>query len=829
MDFILEKNIHGLTLDEVERRFKQYGKNVFLKKKRAHAFTLFIEKFKSPLLLILISAAIISFFLGEKTNGSIILVMVVISGVLDFVNTYKSEKAIAKLISKVKTTATVMREGEKQEIEISEIVPGDIIFLSAGDIIPADGIIIEANDFFVNQSTLTGESLPIQKMNKGKEVEKSIFEDEKRVFSGSSVTTGYAVIEVTATGKSSEFGKIAEHLQARQPETDFEKGIKRFSFFILRITTALVVLVFLGNTLLGRGAFNSFVFAIAIAIGLTPELLPIIMTVALSRGSIRMAKKDVVVKTLSSIQSFGGMNIFCTDKTGTLTEDKIVLMKYMDGFGNPEEHIFLYSYLSSYFHTGIKSPLDAAIKMYKEVNIDTFKKIDEIPFDFERKRDSIIVEENKKRICITKGAPEDILHISGSYVINQASRKIDDESQKRIFEQFTKLSGEGFRVLAVAVKDVQKKEEYKKEDESDMQFLGFAVFLDPPKLTAREAVKDLSALGVEIKILTGDSEILTQKICRDLDIPMKGTCTGRELEKMDADMFLKCVHGNTIFARISPIEKEKIILALKNDGNSVGYLGDGINDAPALRAADVGISVNNAVDIAKETADIILLRKSLRVLHDGVIEGRKTFQNTMKYIMMGLSSNFGNMVSMTSASFFLPFFPMLPTQILLNNFLYDTSQFGLPTDSVDRVDIEKPQKWDMRFVEWYMVIFGLLGSFFDFVTFGILLFVFHFSGSQFQTGWFLASLAEQIFVIYIIRTKKIPFFQSAPSKILFLNTFFLFILAWILPYISIGKLFSFSPLPLNVLVTLSGLVIAYLVCAEFLKHAFYKKYKKTYL
>jgi len=825
MDFTSNRNIKGLTSEEVQKRVKQYGGNVFFKKKRAHALALFIEKFKSPLLLILIGAAVISFFLGEKTNGSIIFVMVFISGILDFVNTYKSESAIAKLVAKVKTTATVMRDGKEQEIDISEIVPGDTVLLNAGDIIPADGMILEAKDFFVNQSALTGESFPIQKTSQSKNgEEKSIFENENYVFSGSSVATGYAVIGVTKTGRSSEFGKIAEHLQARRPETDFEKGIKRFSFFILRITTILVVLVFLGNAFLGRGVFSSFVFAIAIAIGLTPELLPIIMTVTLSRGSVYMAKKDVIVKTLSSIQSFGGMNIFCTDKTGTLTEDKIVLMKYVDGFGNPGEHIFLYSYLSSHFHTGIKSPLDTAIKEYKEVNISTFQKIDEIPFDFERKRDSIVVEKDKKRICITKGAPEDVLAISNTYIENQISKEIDNESRKKIFEQFVKLSGEGFRVLGVVIKHIEEKNRYEKEDEYNMEFLGFAVFLDPPKLTAKEAVKDLLALGIEVKILTGDSEVLTQKICHDLDITVKGVCTGQELEKMDADLFLKSVRTSTIFARISPIEKEKIILALKKDGNSVGYLGDGINDAPALRAADVGISVNNAVAIAKETADIILLRKSLRTLHDGVIEGRKTFQNTMKYIMMGLSSNFGNMISMTSISFFLPFFPMLPTQILLNNFIYDASQFGLPTDFVDRGDIQKPRRWDMKFVVRYMIAFGLLGALFDFVTFGTLLFIFNFSGSQFQTGWFMASLAEQILVIYVIRTRKIPFLQSFPSRILFLNTFLLFIFAWILPYISIGKLFSLSPLPSSVFFVLAGLIVLYLVCAEFLKHTFYKKY-----
>ena len=824
MDHPVSENIRGLTLREAEMRLRQYGKNVFFEKKEKHPFFIFLEKFKSPLLLILIGASFISFFVGERTNGLIILVMVIISGILDFVNTYKSEKAVAELVAKVRTTATVVRDGKDREVGISEIVPGDIVLLSAGNIIPADGTVIEAKDFFVNQSSLTGESFPIQKTSAEEDKNAPLFENKKRVFSGSSVATGYAVVEIVTTGTSTEFGKIASHLQMSPPETDFEKGIRRFSFFILRITTILVALVFLGNTLLGRGAFSSFIFAVAIAIGLTPELLPIIMTVTMSRGSVRMAKKDVIVKTLSSIQSLGEMNIICTDKTGTLTEDKIVLMKYMDGFGNPDEKMSLYSYLSSHFHTGIRSPLDTAIREYKEINIDSFRKIDEIPFDFERKKDSIVVEESGERILITKGAPEDVLRISSTYITHTMSSPLDEESRKSILGQFTKLSAEGFRVLAVASRHIEKKDIYEKEDEQNMEFLGFAVFLDPPKLTAKQAVKDLVTLGIEIKILTGDSEVLTQKICRDLDISVKGVCTGREIEKMNDEVFLKQVRINTIFARISPIQKERIILALKSDGNSVGYLGDGINDAPALRAADVGISVHNAVDIAKETADIILLRKSLRVLRDGVTEGRKTFQNTMKYIMMGLSSNFGNMVSMTTISFFLPFFPMLPTQILLNNFLYDTSQLALPTDSVDAGDVQKPPRWDMKFVGRYMIIFGLLGSFFDFATFGILLFIFHFSGSEFQTGWFMASLAEQILVIYVIRTKKIPFFQSAPSVTLFLNTFFLFLFSWILPYTAIGKIFSFSPLPPTVFVALVSLLLMYLLCAEFIKHVFYRRY-----
>lgn len=645
------------------------------------------------------------------------------------------------------------------------------------------------------------------------------------VFLGTSVTTGYATARVLKTGRETEFGKIADRLEKTEPATEFEKNIRQFSLFIMKVTIFLVSIVFLMNAFYGRGWLTSFIFAVAIAIGLTPELLPVIISVALSRGSIEMAKKEVIVKNLSSIQNFGSMNVLCTDKTGTITENRIVLVKYIDGFGNIDEEVLLSAYLNSYFYTGVRNPLDDAVNAYKHLDISDYKKIDEIPFDFERKKRSIVVGRNGKRLLVAKGAPEEIFKICGTYRQKGRVSKLDTAARKKINEQFQNLSRDGFRVLGVAQKEVGSATEvYSKKDEGQMIFYGFVAFLDPPKATAREAIRELKNLGVEVKILTGDNELLTERICAEIGVACMGIMVGDEIDKL-TDVELQSVAVvTTIFARVTPEQKERIIINLRKAGKVVGYLGDGINDAPALKAGDIGISVANAVDVAKDTADIILLRKSLRVLRDGVIEGRKTFRNTLKYILIGLSSNFGNMFSMTAASAFLPFLPMLPTQILLNNFFYDISQLTLSTDKVDEEDVKKPTSWSLGFIKKYMLVFGPISSLFDFLTFGALLLVFRLPESQFQTGWFIESLATQIFVIYIIRTKKIPFLQSRPSLALFLNTFLIVVVAWVIPFLAIGKFFGFAPLSFAVSAVIFCLTLIYLVLVEFAKRIFYKKY-----
>jgi len=717
------KKISGLTSFEARTRLLKYGENTVFKKRKFRPFLIFLKKFNSPLLLMLIGASLVSFFLGEHISSIILLLMVLISGILDFVNTFHSEATVAKLIARVVTTATVIRDGKRKEIKLAKIVPGDILFLSAGDVVPADCELLESNDLFVGQSSLTGESLPIEKNAvidiKGDSA--SIFENKKLVFMGTNIITGYGKAVVINTGVHTEFGKIADRLSEEDGETDFEKGIKKFSYLILRMSIVLIGLVFLFNALNGRGWLMSFIFGLSIAIGITPELLPVIISVCLSRGSVRMADKQVIVKNLSAIQNFGSMNILCTDKTGTLTKDHITLVKYLDGFGHESESTLLYAYLNSSYHTGIQNPLDNAIKEFKKIEISKYKKIAEIPFDFERRRQSVVVKSKNELLFITKGAPEEVFPICDFCLVNGKKEKFAGINKIKIKAQFDKLSRDGFKVLGLATKNLEKqKGSYSFHQENAMTFCGFVAFLDPPKESAIETINDLKNLGVEIKILTGDNPLLTERICLEIKLPIKGVVTGDQLAKMNDSQLLKAALNNTIFARLDPEQKQKIILSLRKNNQVVGYLGDGINDAMALKSADVGLSVNNAVDIAKETADIILLKKSLDVLKDGIIEGRRTFSNTMKYVMMGLSSNFGNMFSMMGGSLFLPFLPMTPPQILFNNFLYDASQLSIPTDQVDDEDLRKPTSWDLGLIKKYMLVFGLVSSLFDFVTFGVL-------------------------------------------------------------------------------------------------------------
>jgi len=817
----------GLTAQEAEKRLAEFGPNTLGGKKKISPIVVFLKKFNSPLLIILIIVSVISFFLRERTNAIIILFMVFLSAVLDFVNSYKSEKAVEALVAKVLTTATVLRDGKKIEIPFKDIVPGDVVELVAGDVIPADAAILEAKDFFINQSALTGESFPVEKFAAEKidYLNNDLTPENKNIiFMGTNSVTGYALAEILKTGHDTEYGKIIKNLSEEAAETDFEKGIKSFSYFIMKVNFVLVGFVLLANTLLGRGILESFLFAIAIAIGLTPELLPVIMSVSLSRGSLKMAKKHVIVKNLSAIQDFGSMNILCTDKTGTLTQDKITLVRHTDFYGRESDSVLFYSYLNSAYHTTVKNPMDRAIAEHKQLDISRYEKIDEVPFDFTRRRDSIVVNEGGRKVLITKGAPESIFQVSAFCRKDEGDVEFDSATADKLTKQYNDLSNEGFRVLALSVKELDRDDIiYNKDDEQNMTFMGFMAFLDPPKNDVAGAIRSLEDSGIEIKILTGDSEILTQKICRDINLPVKGTLTGSQIAAMTEGKLRTVARKTTIFARITPEQKERIIASLRKMKNVVGYLGDGINDAPALKAADVGISVENAVEVAKDTADIIMMHKKLEVLHDGVVEGRKTFQNTMKYIMMGLSSNFGNMFSMMGASMVLPFLPMMPQQVLLNNFIYDLSQVSLPSDNVDLEDVKRPPRWDMKFIKKFMLIIGPVSSIFDFVTFGVLYFAFRLSEHQFQTGWFLESIATQTLVIYFIRTKKIPFLQSSPSRFLFLNTTLMVLVAWVIPFSFAAKYFDFGEVSFPVLLAIGAIVLVYLVLVEFVKRFFYKK------
>jgi Mg2+-importing ATPase len=822
----LKTSLNGLSSEDVEERLKLFGYNELVKKKKRLAIISFLSHFKSPLVIILLIAGLISGILGETTNAAIIFFIVVFSIILDFYQESKAERAAEMLKQRVATTATVLRDGVKREVRLNEIVPGDIIYLSAGDIVPADARVITAKDLFVNQSVLTGESFPVEKIAQPlKSFDPSITEWRNYLFMGTSVVSGTAMAVIVKTGSLTEYGKIAKRLVEREVETEFQRSIRNFGYMIMQVTFILVLFVFFINALFMRGILDSLIFSVALAVGLTPELLPMIISINLSKGAISMANKGVIVKRLAAIQNFGNMDVLCCDKTGTLTENRIKLILHVDINGDENEKVLLYSYLNSYFQTGLKSPLDEAILNFKDINVKNYQKIDEIPFDFVRKRLSVVVGNQNQYFIITKGAPEEVVNICTYYEVGDIIADITDEIRRKIEQKYIELSSEGYRVLAVAYKRLKEiKPIYTVNDEKEMIFLGFIAFIDPPKETAREALQLLKKANIELKILTGDNELVTRKVCEHLGFDIKGIVTGSQIAQMHDDALARIVEEANVFCRVTPSQKDRIINALKKNGHVVGFLGDGINDAPSLKNADVGISVNNAVDIAKESADIILLQNDLKVLHDGVLEGRKTFGNTMKYIMMGVSSNFGNMFSVAGASLFLPFLPMLPTQILLNNLLYDFSQSTIPTDEVDQEYIEKPKRLDIRFIRRFMIFLGPVSSLFDFLTFFIMLFIFNAYESLFQTAWFIESLTSQTLVIFVIRTRKSPFWKSKPSKLLLLSSIAIVIFALVLPYTPLGEIFEFVRPPATFYIALAIILITYIILAEIIKNWFYKKY-----
>ena len=844
----------GFTTEEVERRLETYGFNEIAKKKRGSILIEFLSHFKSPLVIILIIAGIVSGVLGQRVNAIIILSIVLVSVILDFTQEHRAETAAEALRKRVATTATTFRNGTKQEIEVSELVPGDVIALSAGDIVPADARIVNARDLFVDQSALTGESFPVEKTEESVNIA-NIADSSKWnncLFMGTSVTNGTATAVITKTGSSTQYGKIAEKSAERKPETEFERGLRRFGFLIMQVTLFLVIIVFFINAFFKRDVLESLLFAVALAVGLTPELLPMILSINLARGAGAMSKKGVIVKRLASIQNFGSMDILCADKTGTLTENRVTVILHVDMEGNDSEKVFLYSLLNSRYQTGLRSPLDDAILKHEEVNTDNYQKIDEIPFDFVRRRLSVVVRGNEETILITKGSPEEIAKVILHYESEGAIHDLTSEVRSKIERKYRDLSSQGFRVLSVSYRRMgESKATYSIGDEKDMVFLGFIAFTDPLKETAGESLELLRQAGVKLKVLTGDNEIVTGKICqqlgfqvhqfrrgikyddtvghvtRTIEIEPINIIRSSEIEAVNDDALAKLVEGADIFTRVTPAQKNRIMNALKANGHVVGFLGDGINDTPSMKVADVSISVTNAVDIAKESADIILLSNDLKVISDGVVEGRKTFGNTMKYIMMAISSNFGNMFSAAGASLFLPFLPMLPIQILLNNLLYDLAQLTLPTDNVDQTYIQQPQRLQASFVRNFMVAFGPVSSIFDFLTFFVLIFVFKASAPLFQTAWFIESLFTQTLVIFAIRTTKIPFYRSKPGKLLVLNIMVILGLALVLPFTFVGNFFSFVALPAKFLLILAVFIIAYLGLVELMKIWFYRRYAAT--
>jgi Mg2+-importing ATPase len=830
----LETSPAGLDSQEAQKRLEIYGRNELARKKKRAAVVNFLSRFKSPLVIILMVAGAVSAALGSIPSVIVIYTMVILSVSLAYYQESNASKAAELLREKVATSATVLRDKVKQEIKLPFIVPGDIIYLSAGDITPADARVIEAKDLFVNQSSLTGESFPVEKTTAPiKTEEPSITEWTNYLFMGTSIVSGTAMAVVVRTGGFTEYGKIAQRLVEKVPETEFEIGIKRFGFLIMQVTLLLVLFVFMVNALLhpnAQGILTALLFAVALAVGLTPELLPMIITINLSKGAMAMSKKGVIVKRLSSIETFGSMNVLCTDKTGTLTENQIKLVLHVDMEGKDDDKVLLYSFLNSHFQTGLKSPLDEAILKHEEIDISAYQKIDEVPFDFVRRRVSVVAEKERQRFFIAKGAPEEIFKVCSYYELEGIISDITEPDRKKIEQKYFDLSAEGLRVLGVASKKLkEEKAIYTINDECDMTFLGFVAFLDPPKETAKESLQLLNKAGVELKILTGDNELVTRKVCSELGFDVKGIALGNEISKMSDEALSAIVEEVNVFARVTPAQKDRIINLLKRNGHVVGFMGDGINDAPSLKTSDVGVSVNNAVDVARESADIILLKNDLTVLAQGVLEGRKTFGNTMKYIMMGVSSNFGNMFSAAGGSLFLGFLPMLPIQILLNNLLYDTSQTVMTTDNVDPEYIERPKRWDISFIRRFMVTLGPVSSLFDFVTFFTMLFVFQavidpiLFPSVFQTAWFTESLCSQTLVVLIIRTRRVPFYKSKPSKYLTIMLAGVIGFALLVPYTPLGDFFGFAPPPPAFYLALAGILGAYALLAEVVKRWFYNR------
>lgn len=815
----------GLTSHQASDRLEQEGPNI-LRPPRSRAVVLqFLAKFGNPLVVILLVASAISALTGDLASFIIISLVILMSVTLDFIQERKAKIVAEKLRQSVAIRVLALRDGKPQEIPFPTLVPGDIVLLAAGDLIPGDGRLLEAKDFFVNQAQLTGESFPVEKRAADVSQESDILTANNTVLRGTSVISGTAKVLICYTGGKTVLGQMADSLFTKAPPTAFELGTRSFGLLIMRITLFLVLFVLLVNALFHRPWLTSFIFSVALAVGLTPELLPMIVSVTLGRGAQRMAKKQVIVKQPSSIQNLGSMDVLCTDKTGTLTEARIRLERHVDGEGHESRRVLELAYLNSFFETGLKSPLDDAILEHKEIEITRWRKLDEVPFDFERRRVSVLVDDGEKRMLVVKGAPEEILRLCTSYECGGDIRPqpVDEKAKISLQAVYDSLGKEGFRVLGVAWRQVEANHPHAVvTDETELVFSGFAAFLDPPKESAKKALADLASSGVEVKILTGDHELVTEHICGQLGLPIKGILTGGALQKMDDHTLETKVEDANIFCRVTPSQKNRIILALKRRGHTVGYLGDGINDAPSLHSADVGISVDTAVDVAKEAATMILLEHDLGVLQSGVIEGRRTFGNIMKYIMMGTSSNFGNMFSMAGGALFLPFLPMLPTQILLGNMLYDVSEIPIPLDNVDEEDLMRPKHWDLDFVRKFMLIVGPISSLFDFLTFFVMIKFFHADETLFHTGWFVESLATQVLVIFIIRTRKNPL-KSRPNRWLILFSLSVVALAALLPFTPLGHFLGFVPPPPLFFLILAAMVALYLVMVEWVKQWFYKR------
>ena len=817
----------GLTPAEAASRLKRYGANALDEKAQATALGLFVNQFKSPLVLILIFASIVSLVASEWIDAAVVLAIVLGSTVLGFVQEYVANTAIEKLRSQVTINASVLRGGQAQTLPSTQVVPGDIVLLSAGSLIPADGVVLGAKDFFVNQAVLTGETFPVEKKPGVVAANAGLAERSNCVFMGTSVRSGTARVLIVETGKATEFGQIADKLSLRPPLTEFERGIRRFGYLLTRIMLVMVVAVLAINILMAKPPIASLLFALALAVGLTPELLPAIISITLSHGAKRMAKLGVIVRRLNSIENLGSMDVLCTDKTGTLTAGVVQLDGAFDVAGQASTAVLRLAAINARFQTGLSNALDDAINasaIQAKMDLGAEEKVDEIPYDFVRKCLSIVsADATGTRTLVTKGALDNVLAICTSVQTASGAAPFDAAVRAQIEARYDDWSGQGFRVLGVASRAVESRNSpYTRADEHDLCFAGFLLFLDPAKSDVRQTIVDLGQRGVQLKIITGDNRKVARHIADAVQLPVAAIMTGRELNDMSDEALLHAAAGTTVFAEVDPNQKERIILALQKSGHVVGYMGDGINDALALHMADVGISVDTAVDVAKDAADFVLLQKDLGILREGIDEGRRTFANTLKYILTTISANFGNMFSMAAASVLLPFLPLLASQILLNNFLSDIPATTIASDNVDPEWVAKPRRWNTTFIRDYMVLFGLVSSAFDFLTFGTLLWIFHAGPEEFRTGWFIESLLTELVIALVVRTRR-RFYRSRPGKLLLISSLSIIAIALVIPYLPFDSVFGFVPLPAPLMLAMIGLTLAYVVAAEVAKSFFYRR------
>jgi len=832
----LNTSPNGLAAGEVETRLDTYGPNEVAREKRITWYMRLWDNLKNPLVILLVVLGVISYLTEDIRAAIMIFLMVVLGVVLRYFQEQRADHAAEELKAMVSTTATVVRDGSHQEISLKDLVPGDIVLLSAGDMVPADVRLFNAKDLFLNQAALTGESMPVEKSpNLPDESLTNPLEMPNICFMGSNIESGTGMAVVIQTGSHTYFGSLASSITGQRLLTSFDKGINQFTVLMISFILIMVPLVFLFNGLSKHNWLEAFLFALAVAVGLTPEMLPMIVTVNLSKGAISMSRKKVIVKRLNAIQNFGAMDVLCTDKTGTITQGKIVLEKHLDVRGNDSDRVLHYGYLNSYYQTGLKNLMDEAILDHESLNDEllvdeNYRKIDEIPFDFQRRRMSVIVEDDQNHhLLICKGAVEEIMALSTRVEVKGEVLDTLPEYDAKRRRMIHDLNADGFRVIAIAYKLMpgdNDEPHYSVRDESDLTLMGFLAFLDPPKPSALEALEKLHSHSVDVKILTGDNDVVTASICKQVGLPVENMLLGTAIEDMDDNQLADAVTKATVFAKLSPVDKERIIHALQSKGHVVGFMGDGINDAPALKAADVGISVDSAVDIAKESSDIILLENNLLVLEQGVMEGRRVFGNITKYIKMAASSNFGNMFSVLGGSLFLPFVPMLPIQVLTNNLLYDFSQTSIPTDEVDAEWLEKPRKWAIGELRRFILFIGPISSIFDYLTFFIMLWIFKTWANPdlFHTGWFVESLFTQTLIIHVIRTNRIPFIQSHASKaLIFTSLAIVAVGAW-LPYSPLAGALGFVPLPPLYWLLLLSMLVCYVLLTQVVKTWFIRRY-----